>query len=75
MKILRYAFPQIAGFPHVDHRAEPVFMQVNPRFMGDLRELIANMIRRGHENDKSLGLPLADSIPRSSMYESLKMSP
>ena len=48
VEVLADPFAQVPRLAHVDDRAKAVLVQVDPGTMGNLRELIANMIRDGH---------------------------
>ena len=50
MKILGDAPAQIPGFADINHRAKPIFHQVNAGFMGQLTQFLANMFARRHSH-------------------------
>ena len=54
MKILAYATAKISGLAHIDHRAEAVLHQIHARLVGELADLVANVIVDRHgENQNS----------------------
>ena len=48
LKILRHAFPQIARLADVDHRAEPVLVQIHARLVRHLRKLVPDVFAVRH---------------------------
>src|SRR2546425_11597040 len=51
MKILAHPLPQIARFAGVNHRPKPVLHEINTRFVRQLAQLAANLIRDGHREN------------------------
>ena len=57
MKILAHAFAEIAGFAHVNDRAEAILVQIHTRLVGQLAEFLADRLGHGHKGKLGRQVP------------------